>query len=277
VLEATREQILERLRAAPELLTRIGLLGPSGRMEARRRKKLEEIAGFSALILRRLGECFPDGGATVLECSCGKSYLSLVLSWLLRAETGRPFFFIGVDFNPRLVEASARAAEELGLGDVAFECSRTIAFDPGERRFDVVCALHACDTATDEAIAKGLELGVRLILTVPCCQNQIRGQLRSGHALEAMSQFGPVRYHLANLLTDTLRALYMHAAGYHVEMDEITSPRVTPKNLCLMARKVRRPSGRDRSEAYRELRDFFGVRPAIERLWPQVAQAHEAE
>ena len=101
--------------------------------------------------------------------------------------------------------------------DAQFVASRTLAFQ-SERRFDLVVALHACDTATDEAIAKGIQLGVDLILTVPCCQNQIRGQFVSGHPLTAMTEFGPIRYRLANMLTDALRAQFLRSAGYFVEL-----------------------------------------------------------
>ena len=134
----------------------------------------------------------------------------------------------------------------------------------------MVIALHACDTATDQAIAKGIELGAKLILSVPCCQNQIRGQIRRGHALTAMTDFGPVRYRLANMLTDVLRAQFLRSAGYHVEIDEIASPRLTPKNLCICARKVRRRTRGPRDGDYRMLRDMFQVRPKIETYCPGI-------
>jgi len=250
-------------------------MGPNGRQDERQKKKLEEIAGFSHLIIRKFGELFPDGGATVLECSCGKSYLGLVLNKLAENDFKEPFRFVGVDINPEVIERSGKAAETLGMSNIEFVASRTINFDPGDKKIDVVLALHACDTATDEAIAKGIKLGARLVMVVPCCQNQLRGQLRGGHSLEAMSQFGPIRFHLANILTESLRALFLRAAGYFVEMDEIVSPRVTPKNLCIAARKTKRKSKKDRTAEYRQLREFFCVKPAIERLCPEVLEPQE--
>lgn len=273
----SRERILAHLKDSPELAAQVQLLGRGGRQDARQEKKVEEIAGFAALIIKRLAEWFPEGGRTVLECSCGKSYLGLVLGKLIEKRFPEPFSFVGVDTNARLIEYSRGVAKALGLGNVSFEACRSIQFEPGERQVDVVLGLHACDTATDEAIAKGIKLDARLIMVVPCCQNQIRGQLRRENALETMSQFGPIRFHLANLLTDTLRALYLKAAGYFVEMDEIVSPRVTPKNLCIMARKIKRKSEKDRTVEYRSLRDFFSVKPAIEKLCPEVLERQDSE
>jgi hypothetical protein len=163
----------------------------------------------------------------------------------------------------------------LALGmDAEFVCSQTRHYRT-DRRFDLVMSLHACDVATDQAIAKGIELGARLILAVPCCQNQIRGQIRDGHPLTAMTEFGPMRYRLADMLTDVLRAQFLHSAGYHVEMDEIGSPRLTPKNLCICAHKVKRRSRKPRDEAYRMLRDLFRVRPSIEDYCPGVVSRGE--
>jgi hypothetical protein len=111
---------------------------------------------------------------------------------------------------------------------------------------------------------------VPLILSVPCCQNQIRGQIKSGHPLTAVSDFGLLRYRLANMLTDALRAQFLRAAGYEVNLLEIGSPRLTPKNLCICARKVKRRIRRARDAEYLQLKEFFGVKPKIEKLCPGI-------
>jgi uncharacterized protein (DUF2237 family) len=176
--------------------------------------------------------------------------------------------------NAVLVEHCRQVADALGLDDAEFVACRTREFGiDGE--VDVAVALHACDTATDEAIAKGIEIGARLILTVPCCQNQIRGQIKTGHGLTGMTDFGPIRYRLANMLTDVLRAQFLKSAGYHVEMAEIGSPRLTPKNLCICARRSKRAGRAPRDADYRALKEFFGVSPAIEKLCPDVIQTDD--
>jgi len=265
-----RVEVFEYLSGRPELLRAMELLGPAWQSDQRKSEKLHEVAGFCAVILRYVRSYLArEDPVRVLECSCGKGYLSFALSVLLREVEGKGVRLQGVDVNPALIGRCRGVAEALGMADARFACCRTIEFQSQER-CELVVSLHACDTATDEAIAKGIQLGVKLILVVPCCQNQIRAQIRSGHPLSGITDFGPARYRLANLLTDALRAQFLHSAGYHVEMDEIGSEKLTPKNLCICARKVKRSARMPRDRQYRALRELFGVRPEIEALCPGV-------
>jgi hypothetical protein len=263
-------EILRCLQADPGLLRAVELAGRHGQVDGRKAKKLAEVAGFCEVILRYMeGYLREVPKPRIVEFSCGKSYLGIVLAVLMRRWSGREPVLVGVDANEELVGRCWRLAAAAGLQDATFVASRTIDYGP-TGPVDVVLALHACDTATDEAIARGITMSARLILVVPCCQNQVRGQIRGGHVLTGMTDFGPVRYRLANLLTDALRAQFLRSAGYHVELAEIVSPRLTPKNLCICARRTRRGPARGRDRDYRALRDFFGVRPALERLCPDV-------
>jgi len=263
--------LLSYLESKPELLTALELLGSRGQSDTRRAKKLQEVAGFCEVILRYIRQFLAKRDTIrIVEFSCGKSYLGIVLALLLPEFEGKRAELTGVDINAALIAKCARLARAVGLKDAQFVAGRTLAFEAGEGTFDVALALHACDTATDEAIAKGIRLGVPLIMAVPCCQNQIRGQIRSGHPLTAMTEFGPIRYRLANMLTDVLRAQFLRSAGYYVELTEIASPRLTPKNLCICARKLRRGTRGRRDEGYRQLRDFFGVRPRVEQFCPGI-------
>ncbi len=263
--------IQDLLLGSPELMQQIGLLTRSGNLDRRKVKKLTEVAGFVEHILRILPDLPDDRERVILECSCGKSYLSLVLDHVLRERFGRAERFIGVDFNPKLVERCACVAAALGRDNLEFHCSRTIEYEP-DRPIDLTLALHACDTATDEAIAKGVQAGSAYIMVVPCCQNQIRGQVKTGHPLTAMTEFGPIRYHLANLLTEALRATILRGAGYDVSMDEIVPPTVTPKNILIRARKIKRTPRRG-IEDYRQLQEFFQVKPKLAQLLPDVVAA----
>jgi len=261
---------LQRLLANRDLLSGIELLGPEGQVGVRKNKKLCEVAGFCDVVLRYVRSYLADKDRLrIAEFSCGKSYLGIALVILLRELAGKEASLVGVDINDQLVEKCRLLAKAVGLADTRFVASRTIEFRTDEE-FDLAVALHACDTATDEAIAKGIELGAGMILAVPCCQNQIRGQIKGGHPLTGMTDFGPIRYRLANLLTDTLRAQFLYSAGYQVEMLEIGSPRLTPKNLCICARKTRRGRVPGRDREYLRLKSFFGVKPKVEVFCPGV-------
>jgi hypothetical protein len=269
-------KLLQDLQQRSELLHKLELSGPDGRMDERKYKKLREVAGFCEVALRFARPLLKKRDrVSLVEFSCGKSYLGLVLALVLQEYEGKDVSLVGVDWNAELVDKCSTLADEVGIGDAEFVASRTLDFTT-ERELDMAVALHACDTATDEAIAQGIRLELPYILTVPCCQNQIRGQIKGGHALTPMTDYGPLRYRLANMLTDALRAQFLHGAGYVVELQEIGSPRLTPKNLCICARKSKRAAGRTGRDAdYKALRDMFGVKPKIEKYCPGVVGTAE--
>ncbi|HOX38651.1 MAG TPA: SAM-dependent methyltransferase [Candidatus Brocadiia bacterium] len=261
------DQIARELKAASDFMQAVGLQGPEGQTDGRRTKKLDEVAGFIEHILKALDVTFSEvERPVILECSCGKSYLCFALNYMLRAKLGQEAEFLGVDFNPRLIERCREIAGRLAFDNMSFTACRSLSFEP-DRRVDLLLALHACDTATDEAIALAIRLGCRRVMAVPCCQNQIRGQLKGGHPLTGLTDFGPLLYRFSNLLTDGLRAQFLWGAGYAVEFQEITSPRVTPKNLMISGRRVKRRVA-PRFENYVRLRDMFGVHPRIEDFSP---------
>jgi methyltransferase family protein len=268
--------LLDYLRGRLDWLRALELCSPQGRLDERREKKLREVAGLCTLVRRRLRDYLArNDSIEILEFACGKSYVGIVLALLLWELDGVRAHLTGVDINAELVQKCRGLAVEAGLPDTEFVACRTLQFET-QKPVDLVVSLHACDTATDEAIAQTIRMGVRHVMAVPCCQNQIRGQIREGHALTAMTQYGPLRYRLANMLTDALRAQFLHAAGYVVELEEISSPRVTPKNLCICGRKSKRAIGRSgRDEEYKALKTFFGVKPKLEKFCPGVIGADE--
>lgn len=257
------------LTSSQEFLRALRWEGPGGGLNQRELKKFRETVGFSAHVLRMLrNAAFEE--LVYLECSCGKSYLTFALNHILRELYGVECTFYGVDVSGKLVEKCRGIAESLGYDNMSFIEGRTLEFCvPQGQRVDVVLALHACDTATDEAIAKGIRLGARYIMVVPCCQNQLRGQMRRGGALRGLTDFGPLLYRFADLLTEALRAQVLRGAGYSVEIHEIVPPTVTPKNLVITARRLR--SGKRRGvDEYRKLSRRLGVRSILEDFLPEL-------
>ncbi|MFW6456982.1 MAG: methyltransferase [Planctomycetota bacterium] len=270
-----KKEVLQYFRNREKALKTMELMGPEGQMDQRGAKKLEEIAGSSEIILRYVQKFLPDDDLVIFEGACGKSYLGFALALMIPDVDGRKVKLWGVDANPDLIARCRELSDKLELDDAQFTAAR-MAECECDMDVNLSVSLHACNTATDEVIAKGIELDSRLIISVPCCQSQIRGQLKEGHPLSPMTEYGPARYRLANLLTDTLRAQFLNAAGYHVQLDEIGSPRLTPKNLCICARKVKRPSKKPRYKGYVQLRDMFDVQPEIESLCPDVVGSKNA-
>ncbi|HHT9153171.1 MAG TPA: class I SAM-dependent methyltransferase [Candidatus Hypogeohydataceae bacterium YC40] len=255
-------EIRRLLYSAKELQQALGWIGSDVQFYQREAKKLQEVAGFSAHIFRVASDLLKEG-LICLDCSCGKSYISFVLNYLLREMYGLKAAFYGVDTSLPLIERCKAIAALLGYENMSFWRGRTRQFEPPVP-VDIVLALHACDIATDEAIAKGIQLGARYIIVVPCCQNQVRGQIKDEQTLRRLTEFGLLRYRFADILTDAIRAQVLRGAGYYVEMHEIVPPTVTPKNLVITARKTR--SGKKGMEGYKELSRLFGVHSPIEGL-----------
>jgi len=230
-----KNNIAEELKSSKELLRALSLDIEKSE-DGRDFKKFNEVVGFCEQILRVV-EAWPQNKEIVfLDCSCGKSYLSFALNYIFSKRFSAETFFYGVDINSVLIERCNRIKDSLGFDNMQFVHAKIIEALP-EKPVDMVIALHACDTATDETIAKGIKLGARYIMVVPCCENQIRSSLKNGHPLVDLTVFGLLRYRFADILTDALRSQFLMGAGYSVKLVEIASPKCTPKNLMIVARR----------------------------------------
>ncbi len=252
-----KTEILNLLEHEDDITNPLGFRHDNGLLRKDMNKKINEIAGFCEQILKVARKSYRDKEIVFLECSCGKSYLSFVLSYIFEREFNTVPFFFGVDTNKELIQRCEEIRSVLGYENMVFEQGRTIDF-PSDRKVDVVIALHACNTATDEAIAKGIKIGARHIMVVPCCQGQLRSQIKSDHPLTNITQFGLLRYKFADILTDALRSQFLSGHGYYVELLEIVSPKLTPKNILISARKIKKKSKRN-LERYNQLNNMFNT------------------
>lgn len=220
-------------------------------------KKFNEVVGFCEQVLQIIEENYQNKRVIFLECSCGKSYLSFALNFIISGCFVIDTFFYGVDTNGELIEKCNQICERLGYGNMRFINDRIIDVIP-EKDIDMVIALHACDIATDETIAKGIKLKAKYIIVVPCCENQIRGRLKVRHPLVNITNFGLLRYRFADILTEALRAQFLTGAGYNVKLGEVTSPKYTPKNLMIIARRKKGNVEYNMSK-FKELDEMFNT------------------
>jgi hypothetical protein len=252
-------------------LKAVSLMNPGGRLYDEREKKLHEIIHFASHVVRCINNISRKKNVVLLDCGCGRSYLPFFLNNVL-AKMRRYVTYIGVDANPELVERSQKTSRELGLINTQFYSSNIIAFQPSQK-VNIVSALHACDTATDEALAKGVKLNVRFIIAAPCCQRQVVRQI--GHVAKKAPELSSLlnskvtKESLGVALTETLRKLALESFGYKVDMFEFVSPRHTPKNIMLRAEKTEELN-RQSLAAYHDLRDYFNVKPKIQEYLPQL-------
>lgn len=245
--------------AAPWLHA-LGVTTAEGRVCVGREAKFRQIQKFTEILQHSLaGLPRPPGRPLrLVDMGCGKGYLTFAAyDWLQRA--GWEPQVRGVEARAELVALGNRVAQAHGCAGLRFEPG-TIATTELES-VDVLVALHACDTATDDALAKGVRAGAALILAAPCCHRELRPQLRAGSALGEVLRHGILRERQAELVTDALRAALLEWAGYDTRVFEFIAPEHTAKNLMIAATRRAEPQPQAApAAAIRELAAFFGLR-----------------
>lgn len=205
----------------------------------------------------------------VVDAGCGKAYMSLALVAYGR-EVGTRVELVGLDSNTSVIETVREIANKLGYDEARFEAT-TIGNWESDEPIDMLVSLHACDTASDEAIAAGVKLGADAIVVAPCCHHELAAQI-APREKNALLRHGLLLGRQADLVTDALRAAALETLGYRVEVMEFVSSEHTAKNVMLRAEKAPSRSRARRAAAeYAALRDQWGVKPSIERLLPVTA------
>ncbi len=261
----------------PDLfLQRIGLMTADGRIKADRQRKFQQINEFIRVACETAEfTALPNGPMLIVDFGCGNAYLTFGLHHYLNERLNIPCELIGVDRNADSVERDRAKAAELESDSIHFEVASIGDFIP-PRQLDVVVALHACDTATDEALAQALRHESRFIFSSPCCHHHLQVQLAAvkpsgGHA--SLMRDGIIRERLGDLITDELRAMILRIAGYKVDIIEFTSLEHTARNLLIRARRVKREDVSDLVADYQALKRDFGVTPYLETISPPWVQA----
>ena len=205
---------------------------------------------------------------TILDFGCGKSYLTFAMYHYLHELRGYDIRIIGLDLKKDVIDHCGKLAEKYGYDKLTFLVGDIADYD-GVDRVDMVVTLHACDTATDYALAKAVGWGAEVILSVPCCQHELNAQFaaRDGCAevLAPVMDYGLLRERFAALATDGLRAKYVEREGYETQVLEFIDMEHTPKNILLRAVKTGRKDGRA-AEEIRKCIEFLGAAPTLGRL-----------
>ena len=241
-----------------------------GRIRASMRGKYDQVNEFLKVIadvLKGYEQC--DGETfTVVDCGCGKAYLTVALYLYLTQVAGlRQVQVYGVDRRADVIAAAKKMVAALDLaGKVEFVESDLAAFDPPNdgRRADMVVSLHACDTATDEALAKGVEWKARYILSAPCCQHELQKTLADKGAFAGLMRQSILRERLCDILTDSFRAMIMRILGFRTQVVEFVSSEATARNIMLKCEFCVKPGQSGPVSEYLNLRDYWHVTPWLE-------------
>ncbi|GIJ75841.1 Methyltransferase domain-containing protein [Micromonospora phaseoli] len=247
-----------------------------------------EIGGSAAkrrqvdAFLRALAATLPSGLAEelggplrVVDLGCGNAYLTFA-AYRYLSQLGLDVELVGVDVRDDQRRRNSELAQRLGWADRVRFVAGTIADATVEPAPDLVLALHACDTATDEALARAVRWGARWVLAAPCCHHDIAAQLRSRPTptpYELLTRQGILRERFADALTDALRAGLLRLHGYRAEVVEFVDSAHTPRNLLIRARRTAaHPTAAQRTE-YRELVAQWQITPRLETLLAEPSPA----
>ncbi len=238
-------------------LRALGVTDERGKPQAAMADKFRQIENFADILGHLLREIQPKDGLRlrVFDMGCGKGYLTFAMADLLgdRAE------IVGVEVRADLVQLCNRISDEVGFGGcLTFREGSIAESDVGSA--DVLVALHACDTATDDALAKGVAAQAALLVVAPCCQKELRPQLVAPGVLSAALKHGIFEERQAEFVTDALRAELLSWAGYRTRVIEFISTEHTAKNIMITAVRGRPEGDGDTASRIREFAAFYGIR-----------------
>lgn len=274
-----REELGLRPGQSIELLQELHILTRDGRMNQDSRRKLKQVYHLYQFIEKLLLELPAEGGhPTLADHGAGKSYLGFILYDLFFKQRGQGHIY-GIETRAELVEKSRELARRLGFDRMSFlHLSAAEAADAAQlpEKIDIVTALHACDTATDDAIDFGLRKQAQFMVLVPCCQAEVASALREQKALALsrtpLSELWRHPLHtreMGSQVTNVLRCLYLEATGYTVTVTELVGWEHSMKNELILARRTGQRK-RAAAERLRAILAEFGISDLEPRRFPKL-------
>jgi SAM-dependent methyltransferase len=241
----------------------VGITDQQGRLKPTARAKHRQVERFVEILSHTLGDW---GGETIraVDLGCGAGVLTLATYHYLTQVRGHSVTMTGIDTKTELIDRLNTTSAGLGWDGLRFQAGTIADYEPAEPP-DLVLALHACDTATDDALARAVRWRSRFVLAAPCCQHDLQTQIDTATApadFAPLLRHGIVRERLGDLLTDSLRAEVLRAHGYRTDVIEFVSTEHTAKNLMIRAVRTDRADP-DAANAAERLASAWGVTPAL--------------
>lgn len=255
-----------RVDKASELLKEIGILTAEGKIKNDMIRKYNQIDHYVELVAPMFQKDDSEE-ILLLDCACGKSYLSFVMNYYLREVLHRRCRVIGIDINEHVISESKKMAKRLGYHNMEFIQADLNTYQPPEN-VTAVISLHACDIATDLALGTAIRAKAKYIACVPCCHKELLEQYHLPE-LDVLTRHGVFKARFNDVLTDSMRALKLEAEGYKVSVVEYISPLDTPKNLLIRATYTGNKNARAESE-YNAVKRALGTYSELDRQCDQM-------
>lgn len=259
-----KKYILPEDCKAPFLVD-LGIMTPEGKIVNAKYDKFKQINRYLEFIEDILPSLPKNKELRIIDFGCGKSYLTFATYYYLSEIKGYSVNIIGLDLKEDVIRHCNELRKSYGYDKLMF-MRGDIANYSQEDPVDMVITLHACDTATDHAIAKAVAWGAKVILTVPCCQHELNRQMEV-EVLEPILKYGLIKERMAALITDGLRARLLEEFGYRVQVMEFIDIEHTPKNILIRAVKEKGEKSEESTmESYEKLKEFLSVDPTLYKL-----------
>lgn len=244
-------------------LIRLGVQTTEGKVKKQRHDKFRQINRFVEFIDDALVHLPKDRTIRILDFGSGKSYLTFALYHYLHIEKGLNIRVTGLDLKKEVIDECNIIAKDLGYDNLEFLVGDINEYNE-ETSVDMVVTLHACDIATDMALARAVKWGAKVILSVPCCQHELFSQIKAP-ALDVMLQHGLLKERFSALATDAIRAELLSLVGYEAQLLEFIDMEHTPKNILIRAYQTGRKRKEGALKQYIEFRDSLNAKPYLEK------------
>ena len=241
----------------------LGVMTQEGKIVRSKSDKFRQINRFLEFIEDILPRLEKGRELTILDFGCGKSYLTFAMYYYLHELKHYDIRIIGLDLKKDVIVRCSELAVKYGYEKLTF-LEGDIADYNGVSAVDMVVTLHACDTATDYALAKAVGWNADVILSVPCCQHELNGQVRN-NIVSPITDYGLLKERFSALVTDGLRAKYLEREGYEVQILEFIDMEHTPKNILIRAVKTGKQAA-GAGEQIRICEEFLQAQPTLGRL-----------
>jgi SAM-dependent methyltransferase len=241
-------------------LQSLGVVGPKHNLKKEHAHKYKQICSFIDILAKRVHVAGLDKRASLkmVDMGCGNAYLTFAAYDYLNNILGIPTTAIGIDINQELVSHGFSRAKALNFEGLSFERSKIASFPL--RETDILVSLHACDTATDDTLYKGIRSDAQLILCSPCCHHEIRTKMRKPPALRDLLRYGVFAEDVAEVLTDSFRALFLNSHGYSTDIFEFVGGEHSAKNNIIVAVKGNNFVDKEKYGArISALKELFGI------------------
>lgn len=269
-----KQYILEEGKPVP-FLVELGIMNADGKVLAKKYDKFRQINRFLEMVQDVLPHLPENRPVTIVDFGCGKSYLTFALYHYLSIELQRELNVVGLDLKSDVIEHCGMLANDLQYRNLRFLVGDIADYDELSE-VDMVVTLHACDTATDAALEKAVRWNASVILSVPCCQHELFGQVASP-VLEPLLSHGILKERFSALATDAIRAKLLDILGYKTQLLEFIDMEHTPKNILIRAVKGEVSAAEKERlwNEYAEFRDFLSAAPYLEKACGDLLPAGE--